>query len=115
MSDVLAIRANNNGCLKLSINTEGVKVDTEWKDCTNPKSEFFGFPSVYVSLICYFYPAQDADGVDTPDPEELFAVLVSVRSFLKFLNCHVVSTTTIACSYFYPDCTLQNYNLIILL
>ena len=38
MSDVLAIRANNNGHLTLSINTEGVKVDTEWKDCTNPKS-----------------------------------------------------------------------------
>jgi hypothetical protein len=32
MSDVLAICANNNN------NTEGVKVDTEWKDCTNPKS-----------------------------------------------------------------------------
>jgi HUS1 checkpoint protein len=34
-----------------------------------------------------------------PDPEKLFTVLVSTRSFLKFLNSHVVSTTTIACVY----------------
>lgn len=31
------------------------------------------------------------------DPNQLFTVLVSLRSFLKFLNSHVVSTTTIAC------------------
>ena len=32
-----------------------------------------------------------------PDPNQLFTVLISTRSFLKFLNSHVVSTTTIAC------------------
>ncbi|KAJ7935624.1 Hus1-like protein-domain-containing protein [Mycena leptocephala] len=32
------------------------------------------------------------------DPDELFSVLVSTRSFFKFLNSHVVSTTTIACT-----------------
>lgn len=41
MSDILAVRANNSGSLQLSINTEGVKVDTEWKDCTNPKSNLY--------------------------------------------------------------------------
>jgi HUS1 checkpoint protein len=104
MSDVLAIRANNSGCLKLSINTEGVKVDTEWKDCTNPKSMSVVFPSD--PIVLYISTAQDnadnGDAEDTPDPEQLFTVLVSVRSFLKFLNCHVVSTTTIACSIHYP-------------
>ncbi|RDB25543.1 Checkpoint protein hus1 [Hypsizygus marmoreus] len=80
MSDILAIRANNNGCLRLSINTESVKVDTEWKDCTNPKTQ--NIPE---------------DPEDAPDPDQLFTVLVSLRSFLKFLNSHVVSTTTIAC------------------
>ncbi|KAF5379745.1 hypothetical protein D9615_005814 [Tricholomella constricta] len=80
MSDILAIRANNNGCLRLSINTESVKVDTEWKRCSHPITKD---------------KAQDAE--DTPDPDQFFAVLVSIRSFLKFLNSHVVSTTTIAC------------------
>ncbi|KAG6874434.1 hypothetical protein C0993_000589, partial [Termitomyces sp. T159_Od127] len=37
MSDILAVRANNRGVLRLSINTETVKVDTEWKGCTNPR------------------------------------------------------------------------------
>lgn len=37
MSDILAIRANNNGRLQLSINTESVKVDTQWENCSNPK------------------------------------------------------------------------------
>lgn len=82
MSDILAICANNSGCLKLSINTESVKVDTEWKDCTNPKTQD---------------KLDDRDAEDTLDPEQFFTVLISVRSFLKFLNCHVVSTTTIAC------------------
>lgn len=36
------------------------------------------------------------------DPDQLFTVLVPLRSFLKFLNSHVVSTTTIACAYFHP-------------
>jgi len=40
----------------------------------------------------------DADNShEKPDPDHLFTVLVSIRSFLKFLNSHVVSTTTIAC------------------
>jgi len=53
MSDVLAIRANNSGCLKLSINTESVKVDTEWKNCTNPKSTPFVFLSDKSSYMRY--------------------------------------------------------------
>lgn len=36
MSDVLAIRASNNGRLQLSISTDSVTVDTQWTDCTNP-------------------------------------------------------------------------------
>lgn len=36
MSDILAVRANNNGCLQISIHTESVKVETEWRGCTNP-------------------------------------------------------------------------------
>ena len=40
MSDIFAVRANNKKLLKLSIHTEEVKVQTEWKDCVNPKSSF---------------------------------------------------------------------------
>ncbi|GLB44726.1 putative hus1-like protein [Lyophyllum shimeji] len=80
MSDILAVRANNNGCLRLSINTESVKVDTEWKDCANPKTQ-----------------NGSENPEDAPDPNLLFTVVVHIRSFLKFLNSHVVSTTTIAC------------------
>ncbi|KAF8921257.1 checkpoint protein Hus1/Mec3 [Mucidula mucida] len=82
MSDILAIRANNSGCLQISIHTESVKVETEWRDCENPTM------------------AKDAASQNDdppPDPEQLFTVLVSIRSFIKFLNSHVVSTTTIAC------------------
>ena len=39
LSDVLAVRASNNKRLLLAINTESVRVETEWKDCPNPKSE----------------------------------------------------------------------------
>ncbi|KAJ3832916.1 checkpoint protein Hus1/Mec3 [Lentinula raphanica] len=84
MSDILAVRASHNGCLQLSINTESVKVDTEWKNCTIPQMMREG-------------ASQDSADDDPPDPEHLFSVLVSVRSFLKFLSSHVVSTTTIAC------------------
>ncbi|TFK63146.1 cell cycle checkpoint [Pluteus cervinus] len=83
MSDILAIRANHNGCLRLSINTESVKVNTEWRKCT-----LANFPDPTLS--------QEQEPEDQPDPDQLFSCLVSVRSFLKFLNSHVVSTTTIA-------------------
>lgn len=50
----------------------------------------------YNDYIIAQQPTDDGPD-DPPDPDQLFSVLVSVRSFLKFLNSHVVSTTTIAC------------------
>ncbi len=45
-------------------------------------------------------PSQDDDEPDEPrDPTRMYGVLVSIKSFLKFLNSHVVSTTTIACKF----------------
>ncbi|KAF9233171.1 cell cycle checkpoint [Melanogaster broomeanus] len=41
--------------------------------------------------------ATQPEASEIPDPEKMFSVHVSTRSFLKFLNSHVVSTTTIAC------------------
>jgi HUS1 checkpoint protein len=68
----------------------------------------------------FFSPATDgasqANGGDDdeqererPDPNKLFSMLVHTRSFLKFLNAHTVSKTTIACKgpffvLFHADC-----------
>jgi len=76
MANVLALRANNNKRLQLSIYTEAVRVDTDWNNCVNPK-------------------VQHRD--DERDPDELYEICVSLKGFLKFLNSHIVSTTTIAC------------------
>lgn len=37
MAEILAIRANHNGCLKLSIHTESVKIETEWQNLSIPQ------------------------------------------------------------------------------
>ncbi|EIW83682.1 cell cycle checkpoint [Coniophora puteana RWD-64-598 SS2] len=85
LSDIIAIRANNSGKLQVSIDTDTVKLETQWTGCANP-------PMARDELT------QDAeDPAHEHDPDELFSVHVSIRSFLKFLNSHVVSTTTIAC------------------
>ncbi|CAK5270303.1 unnamed protein product [Mycena citricolor] len=82
MSDYLLVRANNSGCLNLSVQTDSVSVDTEWKNCTiTPRAAA---------------NSQDPEPIEK-DPVEMFPVTVTTRSFLKFLNSHVVSTTTIAC------------------
>ncbi|KAL1674543.1 checkpoint protein Hus1/Mec3 [Schizophyllum commune] len=83
MSDVLAIRANGSGCLQLAIHTDDVSVDTVWRNCTNPKM-----------------PRADASSQDDAgerDPDQYHSVFVNIRSFIKFLNAHVVSSTTMAC------------------
>ena len=51
---------------------------------------------------------------EPPDPNQMFTVLISTRSFLKFLNSHVVSTTTIACEFLseiWVYSTYLNYSL----
>lgn len=50
--------------------------------------------------------APEPEVAENPDPDKLFSVHVSIRSFIKFLNSHVVSTTTIACmrSFYCPAC-----------
>ncbi len=52
---------------------------------------------LHAELIFAAREPADKDDENEHDPEKHFPVLVSTRSFLKFLNSHVVSTTTIAC------------------
>ncbi|KAF8588237.1 cell cycle checkpoint [Ramaria rubella] len=77
LSDVIGISANSTGHLKLFIETEVVKVDTEWTKC--------GIPPI------------GRDDEEPRDPEAYATTLVYVKSFLKFLSSHLVSSSTIAC------------------
>jgi len=87
LSDVIAVRCNNNGKLEISVQTEGVRVDTQWSGCTNPKMAQEGASQ----------NAEAGGEIEKPDPDQLFCVLISIKSFIKFLNSHVLSSTTIAC------------------
>jgi hypothetical protein len=51
MSDTLTFRANNCGKLHISISTETVRVQTEWKNLTNPHREY---------LVSPFLPCQSS-------------------------------------------------------
>ncbi|KAH9030831.1 checkpoint protein Hus1/Mec3, partial [Lactarius hengduanensis] len=37
LSDVIAVRANSSGCLRLSASTEVVKADITWNNCSHPR------------------------------------------------------------------------------
>ena len=37
LSDVMAVRANSSGCLRLSASTEVVKADITWNNCSHPR------------------------------------------------------------------------------
>ncbi|KAK7043886.1 Checkpoint protein hus1 [Paramarasmius palmivorus] len=86
MSEILSVRASNSGCFQLSINTESVKVETEWQNLTNPKMGTYSYAQDTPSMLILYR-----------NPNDAFGVLVAMRSFVKFLNSHVISTTTIAC------------------
>jgi HUS1 checkpoint protein len=117
LSDVIAVRANSSGRLQLSASTEVVKADITWTNCSHPRiGKSLATLSFYIRFTIqahtsfFFSPAADgasqANGGDEdeeqererPDPNKLFSVLVHTRSFLKFLNAHTVSKTTIACT-----------------
>ncbi|KAF9223304.1 cell cycle checkpoint [Gyrodon lividus] len=85
LADVLALKANNKGKLQVAISTDTVKLETQWIGCANP------------SMRQADENAPELEVLENPNPEKIFHVHVSIRSFLKFLNSHVVSTTTIAC------------------
>lgn len=56
-------------------------------------------------MLCDRTTAMNADGTqntgnsdDNKDLAEMYGILVSHKCLTKFLNCHVISSTTIACS-----------------
>jgi len=78
LSDVMGISANAAGHLKLFIETDTVKVVTEWTGCEGP-------------------PSIEKDDDEPRDPEAYASTLVPIKSFLKFLSSHAISSSTIAC------------------
>ncbi|KZT65911.1 cell cycle checkpoint [Daedalea quercina L-15889] len=83
-ADVIGIRANLSGCLQLCAQTDAARVDVSWNGLSNP-------------TMAQDPSTQDPDNSEARDPTTLYGVLVSLKSLQKFLNSHVVSTTTIAC------------------
>ncbi|EJD06814.1 cell cycle checkpoint [Fomitiporia mediterranea MF3/22] len=80
MADVLGIYANHKGGLRLTVESDQVRVKTEWSKCIIPNMD-----------------SERSRDEPEPDPDQWFGVHLSIRAFLKFLSSHVVSTTTIAC------------------
>jgi HUS1 checkpoint protein len=54
LSDVIAVRCNNNGKLQISVQTDSVSVDTQWSGCTNPKMGAFSLLIVTTLLSHQF-------------------------------------------------------------
>lgn len=86
-ADYVAVRANNSGCLQLSVSTDSVKTDVNWNGLSNPSMNKDAATQSQEEET----PSQDKD------PARMYSVLLTVKDFMKFLNSHVVSTTTIAC------------------
>ena len=103
MSDVLIVRANNSKHLQLSVNTDSVRCETLWTDCTNPKMSmpFSRYPIRSLNLRTARAQTNSQDPTmqedNDTDPDKMHTVQVPIRGFLKFLHSHVVSTTSIAC------------------
>ncbi|EJF64406.1 cell cycle checkpoint [Dichomitus squalens LYAD-421 SS1] len=78
-------RANHSGELQLSTSTENARLEVVWSGLTNPPMS--RNPD----------GTQNTDESEVKDPAEMFGVLVSHKCLTKFLTCHVISSTTIAC------------------
>ncbi|KAI0652749.1 cell cycle checkpoint [Trametes meyenii] len=74
-------RANHVGELQLAVTNDNARVEVGWGGLTNPTMKSDG----------------EGDDSDAKNPTDMHGVLVSHKCLLKFLNSHVISTTTIAC------------------
>ena len=124
-SEILGLRANNEGQLILSVSTDSVKTDVNWSGLSNPTmcTSFVLAPLSLSRLLAHALtvilrhiaaknrgPTQEPSQVtqtqsdiavnDVPnvDTKRMYGVLVSIKSFVKFLSSHLVSTTTICCT-----------------
>ncbi|KAI0077802.1 cell cycle checkpoint [Panus rudis PR-1116 ss-1] len=103
-SDIIGVYANNSGRLQISSATESVSVKVEWNKLKNPvlsNATQTQDPSRSGSQTLPNSGSQPASQQSSQqskrDPTQNYGVLVSIKSFLKFINTHLTSTTTIAC------------------
>ncbi|CDO68503.1 hypothetical protein BN946_scf184499.g28 [Trametes cinnabarina] len=82
-------RANLSGELQLAVNTDNARVEVGWSGLANPAMSCGDKAKV---------ASQGEDDSDAKDPTQMHGVLVSHKCLLKFLNSHVISSTTIACN-----------------
>ncbi|EKM57854.1 uncharacterized protein PHACADRAFT_90692 [Phanerochaete carnosa HHB-10118-sp] len=82
-SDVVGIRANRSGRLEIVVRTDNVSTEVCWQGLPNPN---FGREH-----------GTQVSEAEEKDVQRMHGVLISVKSFMKFLQSHVVCTTTIAC------------------
>ncbi|OJT14004.1 Checkpoint protein hus1 [Trametes pubescens] len=80
-ADGVTFRANHSGELQLAATTDNARVEVGWGGLNNPG----------------WNPASQGGDADAKDPSQMHGVLVSHKCLNRFLNSHVVSTTTIAC------------------
>lgn len=80
-----------------------MKTDVAWTGLSNPTMGVCCLQTETEQSVLIYEPVEKEGGSQEPtqasqrNAEEMFGVLISVKSFLQFLNSHVVSTTTIAC------------------
>ncbi|KAH8094491.1 cell cycle checkpoint [Cristinia sonorae] len=86
--DTIAVHANGSGKLQISVSTEDVKTDVTWTGLTNP-------PMGRDPTSSQQEPPESSP--EPRDPEQLYGVLMRVKSFAKFLSSSSISSTTIAC------------------
>ncbi|KAG9008869.1 hypothetical protein FRB94_012838 [Tulasnella sp. JGI-2019a] len=82
LSPIIGFSAQADGNLKVEIATDSVAVETIWQNCPLPQIAGEG---------------GEKDNSMEEDEKPFHAVLLSMRSLLRFLSSYVVSTTTIAC------------------
>ncbi|KAH9940824.1 cell cycle checkpoint [Epithele typhae] len=90
-NDGISFRANHSGDLQLSVSTDNARVEIAWTGLSNPPMTRDPAGQGQGSQ------ASQAQSEEEKDPKQLHGVLVSHKALSRFLNSHVVSTTTIAC------------------
>lgn len=63
----------------------------------NPITPFLLTSSIAAERVDQADQEDEQDEEDLEERQKMYTVIVSIKSFLKFLNAHSVSTTTIAC------------------
>lgn len=61
-------------------------------------SAVFRFPDGLNNSVFSLHKDQETEQDDEVGPEQYHSLLVNVRSLTRFLNAHLISTTTIACT-----------------